>query len=154
MAKNKAALAAALLLTGSLAALPALFLARGRAVRSLPPSSFAAASAPARAAQAPAAGPGSAAAQDWQTRLVSAAHPLPEDFSVYTAPVEHYPDRRFDARAVDALNALLDPFRERRAYYEAHLDEVKQIIQAGSDKANRVGNETMRRVKDAMQIRL
>ena len=108
MAKNKAALAAALLLTGSLAALPALFLARGRAARSLPPSSFAAASAPARAAQAPAAGPGSAAAQDWQTRLVSAAHPLPEDFSVCTAPVEHYPDRRFDARAVDALNALLN----------------------------------------------
>jgi len=57
-------------------------------------------------------------------------------------------------RLAAALNALLDPFRERRAYYEAHLDEVKQIIQAGSDKANRVGNETMRRVKDAMQIRL
>lgn len=53
-----------------------------------------------------------------------------------------------------ALNTLLDPFREKRAYYEAHMDEVRQIIQAGSDKANRVGNETMRRVKDAMQISL
>ena len=57
-------------------------------------------------------------------------------------------------RLAAALNALLDPFREKRAYYEAHLGEVKQIIQAGSDKANRVGNETMRRVKDAMQISL
>lgn len=57
-------------------------------------------------------------------------------------------------RLAAALNALLDPFREKRAYYEAHMDEVKQIIQAGSDKANRVGNETMRRVKDTMQISL
>ena len=49
---------------------------------------------------------------------------------------------------------MLDPIRERRAYYENHLDEVRQIIQAGSDKANREGNETMRRVKDAMRISL
>ena len=53
-----------------------------------------------------------------------------------------------------ALNNMLDPIRERRAYYEGHLDEVRQIIQAGSDKANREGNETMRRVKDAMRISL
>ncbi len=53
-----------------------------------------------------------------------------------------------------ALNRMLDPIRERRAYYESHLDEVRQIIQAGSDKANQIGNETMRRVKDAMRISL
>lgn len=57
-------------------------------------------------------------------------------------------------RLAAALNEMLDPIRERRAYYEAHLDEVRQIIQAGSDKANREGNETMRRVKDAMRLSL
>ena len=28
-------------------------------------------------------------------------------------------------RLNEVLNGLLDPFREKRAYYEAHLDEVK-----------------------------
>ena len=57
-------------------------------------------------------------------------------------------------RLAAALNRMLDPIRERRAYYEAHLDDVRQIIQAGSDKANRIGNETMRQVKDAMRLSL
>lgn len=51
-----------------------------------------------------------------------------------------------------ALNSLLDPFRERRAYYEAHKDEVRDIIIAGSDRANRIGNETAKEVKEAMHI--
>lgn len=51
-----------------------------------------------------------------------------------------------------ALNSLLDPFRERRAYYEAHKDEVRDIIIAGSDRANRIGNETVKEVKEAMHI--
>ncbi len=50
------------------------------------------------------------------------------------------------------LNDMLDPIRERRAYYESHLDEVKDIIHAGSDKANTVGNETVERVRKAMHI--
>lgn len=54
----------------------------------------------------------------------------------------------------EKLNALLDPFREKRAYYEAHLPEVKEIIMAGSERANRIGNETMREVKEAMHIAL
>lgn len=54
----------------------------------------------------------------------------------------------------EKLNNLLDPFREKRAYYEAHLPEVREIIQAGSDRANRIGNETMREVKEAMHIAL
>ena len=54
----------------------------------------------------------------------------------------------------EKLNAMLDPFREKRAYYEAHLPEVREIIMAGSEKANRIGNETMREVKQAMHISL
>lgn len=53
-----------------------------------------------------------------------------------------------------ALNNLLDPFREKRAYYENHLGEVKDIIESGTAKANQVGNETVRQVKDAMHLKL
>ena len=51
-----------------------------------------------------------------------------------------------------ALNDLLEPFREKRAYYEAHRDEVRDIILTGSEKANRIGNETVKEVKEAMHI--
>lgn len=49
-----------------------------------------------------------------------------------------------------SLNDLLDPFREKRAYYEAHMDEVKDIIKTGTEKACRIGEETVRKVNDAM----
>ena len=49
---------------------------------------------------------------------------------------------------------MLDPFREKRAYYEAHRDEVRDIIVSGSEKANKVGDETVKKVKDAMSISL
>lgn len=52
------------------------------------------------------------------------------------------------------LNDMMDPFRERRAYYEGHLDEVKDIIRAGSEKASAIGSETVREVKDAMSVLL
>lgn len=50
------------------------------------------------------------------------------------------------------LNALLDPFRETRAYYEARPDEVRQIIQAGNARANAIGNVTAAEVKEAMHL--
>ena len=50
------------------------------------------------------------------------------------------------------LNDLLDPFREKRAYYEGRPELVKEIILAGSEKANKIGNETVRQVKAAMHI--
>lgn len=50
------------------------------------------------------------------------------------------------------LNTLMDPFREKRAYYEGHLDEVKEIIRSGSQKASDIGNETVCEVKDAMSV--
>lgn len=54
----------------------------------------------------------------------------------------------------DKLNTTLDPMREKRAYYENHLDEVKQIIAAGSEKANKIGNENVDIIKDHMSIKL
>ena len=52
----------------------------------------------------------------------------------------------------ESLNNLLDPFRERRAYYESHRDEVKDIINTGTERACVIGNETVRKVKDAMHL--
>lgn len=51
-----------------------------------------------------------------------------------------------------SINTLLDPFREKRAYYEAHRNEVKEIIETGTAKACAIGNETVRNVKDAMHL--
>lgn len=52
----------------------------------------------------------------------------------------------------EKINTLLDPFREKRAYYEAHRSEVKEIIMAGSEKANKIGEETVAKVKKAMCV--
>ena len=54
----------------------------------------------------------------------------------------------------EKLNALLEPFREKRAYYETHQDQVRQIIEAGTAKANLIGNATVRKVKEAMHLKL
>ena len=51
-----------------------------------------------------------------------------------------------------ALNDFLDPIRERRAYYEARPDEVKQVLAAGSTHAREVGEETMREVREALGL--
>lgn len=53
-----------------------------------------------------------------------------------------------------SLNDLLNPFREKRAYYEAHRDLVKEIIEAGSKKANIEGNKTVEMLKKAMSLNI
>ncbi len=50
------------------------------------------------------------------------------------------------------LNEFLTPIREKRAYYEAHPEEVVAIIKEGTAEANRVTQETLAEVKKAMQI--
>ena len=57
-------------------------------------------------------------------------------------------------KLAEALNNLLDPFREKRAYYEEHKDLVRDLIHAGSEKANKIGAETVQEVKEAMSIHL
>lgn len=44
---------------------------------------------------------------DWSLVLVNAQNPLPEDFTVDTVTIPGYDDRQFDARAADALIAML-----------------------------------------------
>ena len=51
-----------------------------------------------------------------------------------------------------SLNIMLDPIREKRNYYENNLNLVKEIIANGSDQANKIGNEMVRKVKEKMHL--
>jgi len=53
----------------------------------------------------------------------------------------------------DAVVRELKPIQERRAYFEAHPDEVTAILEAGSIKANERANQTMSDVRRAMGLR-
>ncbi|HOR80301.1 MAG TPA: tryptophan--tRNA ligase, partial [Sphaerochaeta sp.] len=55
-------------------------------------------------------------------------------------------------RLNEVLNNLLEPMRERRAYYENNIDIVKELIHEGSKKANAIGNENLERIKEKMHI--
>ena len=46
----------------------------------------------------------------------------------------------------------LRPIREKRAYYEAHPEEVDRILIEGTTKAQKVAKETMKKVKKAMKL--
>jgi tryptophanyl-tRNA synthetase len=47
---------------------------------------------------------------------------------------------------------VLKPFRERRAHYESHLNEVKDILHDGEAKAKTVAGQTMSEVHEAMKL--
>ncbi|HWQ31125.1 MAG TPA: hypothetical protein VN549_09050, partial [Negativicutes bacterium] len=51
-----------------------------------------------------------------------------------------------------SINSLLSPFREKRAYYEKHMGEVRDIIIDGSKRSNMIGDDTVEKVKQAMSI--
>ena len=46
----------------------------------------------------------------------------------------------------------LRPIREKRAYYEAHSEEVDKILIEGTKKAREVAKQTMKKVKKAMKL--
>ena len=50
------------------------------------------------------------------------------------------------------INNELAPIREKRAYYENHKDEVKQILIEGTKNAREITKQTMEKVRKAMQI--
>ena len=56
-------------------------------------------------------------------------------------------------RLAAALNAFLDPIRERRASYEAKPEMVREILVEGARRARRVAQATMDDVRQAMRIR-
>lgn len=46
----------------------------------------------------------------------------------------------------------LAPFREKRAYYEKHVPEVKEILRDGESRAHAVAERTMGEVREALAI--
>jgi tryptophanyl-tRNA synthetase len=51
-----------------------------------------------------------------------------------------------------ALNALMDPIRERRARYEARPELVREALGTGSAHAKRVAEQTMSEVRAALKL--
>ncbi len=50
------------------------------------------------------------------------------------------------------LAEYFEPFREKRAYYEQHLDDVKDIVAQGTSTAKNVASDTMNKVYNAMKL--
>ena len=52
-----------------------------------------------------------------------------------------------------AINAMLEPMRERRAQVLRRPGRVREILEDGSSRARRIASDTMARVREAMRIR-
>jgi tryptophanyl-tRNA synthetase len=52
-----------------------------------------------------------------------------------------------------AMNAVLEPLRERRRQVMARPDRIREILVEGSRKARVVAQVTMERVRDAVRLR-
>ena len=52
----------------------------------------------------------------------------------------------------EVLNKELTPIRERRKYFEEHLDEVYEMLFKGSDEARKVAALNLKKLKHAMNI--
>ena len=55
-------------------------------------------------------------------------------------------------RLANALNARLDPIRERRAAALARPQWLREMLFEGSKRARKVAAETMTRVRDAVKV--
>lgn len=55
-------------------------------------------------------------------------------------------------RLAQRINELLEPMREKRAYYEQNRSAVRAMILEGSERANQIGDETMERVREAIRL--
>ena len=55
-------------------------------------------------------------------------------------------------RLIKVINDLLDPIREKRAYWEARPDDVKEILRMGTLSAKEAADKTLLEVKNAMKL--
>ena len=51
-----------------------------------------------------------------------------------------------------AIADYLKPFREKRAYFENHTEEVDKILMDGTNKAREIAKNNMSRIKEAMML--
>ncbi len=61
-------------------------------------------------------------------------------------------DGHVKVEVAEAVNALLEPMRERRRQYEGNDDVVIDILRDGCTRANRVAEETLALAKDAAKL--
>jgi len=82
-------------------------------------------------------------------------------FNPDTAAVQDLKDRYMTGKVGDvevkqklarALNAFLDPIRERRSHYEARPNLVREALAAGTSHAKRVAEQTMAEVRSALRL--
>jgi tryptophanyl-tRNA synthetase len=55
-------------------------------------------------------------------------------------------------KCAERISDSLAPHREKRAYFETHLDEVKSILHDGEEKARAIAHKTMAEVHQAMKM--
>lgn len=51
-----------------------------------------------------------------------------------------------------ALAKFLEPIREKRSYYENHIDEVKEILNSGTNKVNAESRNLIEKVRETMGL--
>jgi tryptophanyl-tRNA synthetase len=61
-------------------------------------------------------------------------------------------DVEVKTKLADAINAVLEPMRERRRALVARPNHLREILFEGSDRARRHAEATMRRVREAMKL--
>ena len=61
-------------------------------------------------------------------------------------------DVEVKAKLAAALNTFLDPIRERRAHFAAHMGRVRDALAAGTERARREARTTMALVRDALDL--
>lgn len=62
------------------------------------------------------------------------------------------PNRELKEVLTGCVQELLEPFRERRAHYEAHTYLVREALEHGSNRARATARETMEMVHDALDL--
>ncbi len=55
-------------------------------------------------------------------------------------------------RLARALNAMMDPIRDRRAHFEAHPELVREALHSGIEAYRAAAQETLVRVRDALRL--
>lgn len=55
-------------------------------------------------------------------------------------------------KVASKISNYLNPFREKRMYYESHQSEVKEILKSGEEQAKQLAAQTMAEVRTAMKL--
>jgi len=61
-------------------------------------------------------------------------------------------NKELKERLTLVLNELMDPFRERRAKYEANMSLVREALEHGTKRGRAIARETMELVRDALDL--